>query len=282
MTEYLDEAAAIESTTVGVYRTAATVKGGRRFSFSAMVVVGDRGGSVGIGYGKADQVPPAIEKAQKEARRKMRRYPLIGRTIPHAVTGRFGACTVRLLPASPGTGVIAGAAVRAPLEMLGVQDCLTKSFGSSNTKNLVKAVIDGLDRLRAKETVEHLRGTELEKTMVEEAVERGQAYIEPPRAAEPAADHERSSRPAESNGKSKKPRSKSRPDRKGGSRSDQRKRRPDGRGRDQRKPESKAPEDKPPAPPPPPAETAEQREAPAAKPGEPAGAEAGSDKGSES
>jgi small subunit ribosomal protein S5 len=177
MAEFLDEAAAIESTTVGVYRTAATVKGGRRFSFSALVVVGDRGGRVGVGYGKANQVPPAIEKAQKEARRKMKDYPLVGSTIPHAVDGRFGACRVRLVPASPGTGVIAGAPVRAPLEMVGVQDCLTKSFGSNNAKNLVKAVINGLDQLRSRQMVQHLRNVELEQSAVEEAIERGQALL---------------------------------------------------------------------------------------------------------
>ena len=177
MAEILDESASLESSTVGVFRTAATVKGGRRFSFSSLVVVGDRNGRVGIGYGKANQVPPAIEKAQKEARRKMRSYPLFGRTLPHAVTGRFGACLVRLLPASPGTGVIAGAAVRAPLEMVGVQDCLTKSFGSNNSKNLVKAVLNGLDQLRAKTTVAALRGVEILTTEVEEAVERGKAFM---------------------------------------------------------------------------------------------------------
>ena len=177
MAEILDESAALESSTVGVFRTAATVKGGRRFSFSSMVVVGDRNGRVGLGYGKANQVPPAIEKAQKEARRKMRSYPLFGRTLPHAVTGRFGACVVRLLPASPGTGVIAGAAVRAPLEMVGVQDCLTKSFGSNNSKNLVKAVLNGLGQLRAKSTVAALRGVEILTTEVEEAVERGKAFM---------------------------------------------------------------------------------------------------------
>jgi small subunit ribosomal protein S5 len=176
MVEFLDEAAAIESTTVGVYRTAATVKGGRRFSFSAMVVVGDRNGHVGIGYGKANQVPPAIEKAQKEARRRMKPYPLVGRTIPHAVEGRFGACRVRLVPASPGTGVIAGAPVRAPLEMLGVQDCLTKSFGSTNSKNLVKAVINGLEQLRSREMVQGLRNLELEESEVEEAIGRSAAF----------------------------------------------------------------------------------------------------------
>src|SRR6187549_561611 len=128
MAEFLDDKSVFESTTVGIYRTAATVKGGRRFSFSALVVVGDRNGRVGIGYAKANQVPPAIEKAQKEGKRKARPFPLQGRTLPHAVTGKFGACTVRLLPASPGTGVIAGAAVRAPLELLGIRDCLTKAF----------------------------------------------------------------------------------------------------------------------------------------------------------
>lgn len=196
MAEYLDESQAIESVTVGVYRTAATVKGGRRFSFSSLVVVGDRNGRVGYGYGKANQVPPAIEKAQKEAKRRMRRFPLQGSTIPHAVTGRFGACSVRLMPASPGTGVIAGAAVRAPLEMVGIQDCLTKSFGSNNGKNLVKAVINGLEQLRSKEDVARLRGVELEKTQVEEAIERGRAAIE---VAAPATenDTENAEAPAE-------------------------------------------------------------------------------------
>lgn len=171
MAEYLDDAKAIESTTVGVYRTAATVKGGRRFSFSSLVVVGDRNGRLGYGYGKANQVPPSIEKAQKEARRRMRAYPLLGRTIPHEVTGTFGACRVRLIPASPGTGVIAGASVRAPLEMLGVQDCLTKSYGSNNNKNLVKAVVNGLAQLRTRETVESLRGVTVEKSALETAIE---------------------------------------------------------------------------------------------------------------
>ena len=187
MAEILDESAALESTTVGVFRTAATVKGGRRFSFSSLVVVGDRQGRVGIGYGKANQVPPAIEKAQKEARRKMRSYPLFGRTLPHAVTGRFGACMVRLLPASPGTGVIAGASVRAPLEMVGVQDCLTKSYGSNNSKNLVKAVLNGLDQLRAKSTVESLRGVVIGTTEVEEAIERGKAFMPTSGSGEKAA-----------------------------------------------------------------------------------------------
>jgi small subunit ribosomal protein S5 len=177
MAEMIDESSSIESTTIGVYRTAATVKGGRRFSFSSMVVVGDRNGSVAVGYGKANQVPNAIEKAQKVAKRGMKRFPRTGTTIPHEVLGRFGACSVRLIPASPGTGVIAGAAVRAPLEMMGIQDCLTKSHGSTNPKNLVKAVIDGLSRLRAKELIEELRGVDLGETTVEESIRRSDAIL---------------------------------------------------------------------------------------------------------
>ena len=176
MAEMLEESGGIESTTVGVYRTAATVKGGRRFSFSSMVVVGDRSGRVGLGYGKANQVPLAIEKAQKQAKRDMRSYPLQGQTVPHEVEGRFGACRVRILPASPGTGVIAGAAVRAVLEMMGIQDCLTKSFGSNNPKNLCKAVFQGLDQLRSKADTGRLRGVELGETKVEESIRRGTAF----------------------------------------------------------------------------------------------------------
>ncbi len=177
MAEMLDEQTSLESTTVGVYRTSATVKGGRRFSFSSLVVVGDRGGRVGVGYAKSNQVPQAIEKAQKVAKRKMRNFPLVGRTIPHTVLGKFGACTVRMVPASPGTGVIAGAAVRAPLEMLGVQDCLTKAYGSTNPKNLVKAVMNGLEQLRSKQLIASLRGLDLGATSVEDAIERSKAFM---------------------------------------------------------------------------------------------------------
>ena len=180
MAEFLEGSSGLESTTVGVYRTAATVKGGRRFSFSSLVVIGDRHGRVGMGYGKANQVPPAIEKAQKIAKRSLRQFPLTGRTIPHEVEGRFGACKVRLLPASPGTGVIAGSAVRAMLEMLGVQDCLTKSFGSNNPKNLIKAVMNGLEQLRSKELIESLRGRSVGDTQVEEMIARGEAFIMQP------------------------------------------------------------------------------------------------------
>ena len=177
MAELLDESSSIESTTVGINRTSATVKGGRRFSFSALVVVGDRHGRVGLGYGKANQVPQSIEKAQKEAKRKMRAYPLQGQTIPHQVDGRFGACGVRLVPASPGTGITAGSAVRAVLEMLGVKDCLTKCYGSTNKINLVKATIEALSNLRRREEIEALRGVELGESAVESMVRRGMAFM---------------------------------------------------------------------------------------------------------
>jgi small subunit ribosomal protein S5 len=177
MAELLDESSSIESVTVGINRTSATVKGGRRFSFSALVVVGDRQGRVGLGYGKANQVPPSIEKAQKAAKRKLQAFPLQGKTIPHEVEGRFGACGVRLVPASPGTGITAGSAVRAVLEMFGVQDCLTKCYGSTNKINLVKATIDALSHLRRREEIEALRGVTLGESVVENMVRRGMAFM---------------------------------------------------------------------------------------------------------
>ena len=177
MAEIIDETSSIESTTVGVYRTSSTVAGGRRFSFSAMVVVGDRRGRAGVGYAKSNQVPQSIEKAQKEGRRKMNAFTLQGTTIPHMVVGRFGATTVKLMPAAPGTGVIAGAAVRAVLEMIGVQDCLTKVYGSSNPKNVVKATFGALETLRNRSQVEMLRGVTLPETGVEIAIKRGLAFM---------------------------------------------------------------------------------------------------------
>jgi len=177
MAEMLDESRQLESSTVGVFRTAATIKGGRRFSFSSLVVVGDRQGQVGLGYGKANEVPPAIEKAQKEGRKRLRRIPLQGGTIPHEVIGRFGSSRVKLMPASPGTGVVAGASVRAVLEMVGVTDCLTKVYGSTNKQNVVKAAMNGLEQFQEKERIAELRGVEIGKTEVEEKIERGQAYL---------------------------------------------------------------------------------------------------------
>jgi len=146
---------------VQIRRCSCVVKGGRRFSFSALVVVGDKNGRVGWGYGKATEVPVAVEKAVKNADRNMTDVPLEGRTIPHQVVGRYGAAKVLLLPASPGTGIIAGETVRAVVDSLGVSDILTKSRGSNNPINLVKATFDGLKRLRTRETVARLRGVEL-------------------------------------------------------------------------------------------------------------------------
>ncbi|MFZ5829272.1 MAG: 30S ribosomal protein S5 [Planctomycetota bacterium] len=146
---------------IKIRRCAAVVKGGRRFSFTALVVVGDGKGRVGWGYGKANEVPPAVEKAVKDGSRNMVPVPIEGTSIPHSVTGRFGAGRVVLLPASPGTGVIAGDAVRAVCEACGIRDILTKSFGSTNPTNLVKATIEALLQLRARSDVERLRGVSL-------------------------------------------------------------------------------------------------------------------------
>ncbi|MEM1186258.1 MAG: 30S ribosomal protein S5 [Planctomycetota bacterium] len=177
MAEMLDESTNLESQTVNIYRTAATVKGGRRFSFGALVVVGDKRGKVGYGYAKSKEVPLAIEKAQKVARREMTKLPAIGTTVPHEVEGRFSASKVRLIPASPGTGVVAGATVRAVLEMAGITDCLTKCYGSTNKLNVVKAVFDGIEQLRMREDVAELRGVEITTTDIEERVERGQRFM---------------------------------------------------------------------------------------------------------
>jgi small subunit ribosomal protein S5 len=146
---------------VKIRRCAAVVKGGRRFSFTALVVVGDGKGRVGWGYGKANEVPPAVEKAIKDGARSLVEVPMVGTTIPHTVEGHFGAARVVLVPAMPGTGVIAGNAVRAVCEACGIRDILTKSFGSTNPHNLVKATINALQGLRAQGEVERLRGVSL-------------------------------------------------------------------------------------------------------------------------
>jgi small subunit ribosomal protein S5 len=146
---------------IKIRRCAAVVKGGRRFSFTALVVVGDGQGRVGWGYGKANEVPPAVEKAVKDGTRSLFPIHMEGTTIPHAVKGHFGAAQVVLVPAGPGTGVIAGAAVRAVCEACGLRDILTKSFGSTNPTNLVKATMDALQQLRSQGEVERLRGVSL-------------------------------------------------------------------------------------------------------------------------
>jgi small subunit ribosomal protein S5 len=152
---------AFEETVVRVYRCTKVVKGGRRFSFAALVVVGNRSGQVGIGYGKANEVPQAVEKGIKDAKKNLKRVALNGSTIPHRVIGRFGASKIVLLPASEGTGVIAGSAARAVLELVGVQNILTKSLGSTSPKNLVRATLNGLLKLRSKMQIEEMRGVTL-------------------------------------------------------------------------------------------------------------------------
>jgi small subunit ribosomal protein S5 len=156
------EGSPLEDTVVKIYRCAKVVKGGRRFSFGALVVVGDRAGTVGIGYAKANEVPQAVEKGVKEAKKDLRKIPLLGRTLPHQVMGKFGATRVTLVPASPGTGVIAGLSARAVLEFAGVKDVLTKVYGSTSAKNVLKATMDGLMKLRTQEVIERLRGVEVQ------------------------------------------------------------------------------------------------------------------------
>jgi small subunit ribosomal protein S5 len=146
---------------VKIKRCSAVVKGGRRFSFAALVVVGDNKGKVGHGYGKANEVPPSVEKARKAAMRNMVTVPMQGSTIPHTVKGHYGGAEVILVPASAGTGVIAGAAVKAVCESAGIHDILTKSFGSNNPVPLVKATIEALKKLRTKADIERLRGVTL-------------------------------------------------------------------------------------------------------------------------
>ncbi len=154
----------MEERVVKIRRCAAVVKGGRRFSFNALVVVGDRHGRVAWGYGKANEVPPAVEKATKDATETLKRQPKVqlkGETIPHRIIGRFGASKVIMVPAGPGTGVKAGPGVRDVLEACGIHNILTKTHGSNNPINLVKATIDGLLNLRTREEVARLRGVTL-------------------------------------------------------------------------------------------------------------------------
>src|SRR3954462_11152243 len=154
----------LEERVVKIRRCAAVVKGGRRFSFNALVVVGDKNGRVSWGYGKANEVPPAVEKAAKDAQetlKRQRKVSLRGHTIPHKVIGRFGASKVILVPAGPGTGVKAGPGVRDVLECAGIHNILTKTHGSNNPLNLVKATIQGLLELRTREEVAALRGVTL-------------------------------------------------------------------------------------------------------------------------
>jgi len=143
---------------VKINRSAKVMKGGRRFGFSAMVVLGDGKGIVGLGFGKAREVPPAVEKAVADARKGLVRVSLVQHTLPHAVVGQYRSSQVKLLPAAPGTGILAGTAVRAVLEAAGVRDALTKALGSKNAMNLAKATFRGLVSMRTREEVSSVRG----------------------------------------------------------------------------------------------------------------------------
>ncbi len=165
----------LQERVIEINRVAKVVKGGRRFSFTALVAVGDEDGVVGIGYGKAREVPLAIQKAVENARKDLIRVPKYGQTLTHKIIGRFGAGHVVLRPASPGTGVIAGGGVRAVLELGGVRDVLTKSIGTQNPINLVKATMDGLIRLRRPEEIAELRGLTVAQVL---GVEKSQSATE--------------------------------------------------------------------------------------------------------
>ncbi len=154
---YEDESG-LEETVIRIYRCSKVVKGGRRFSLAALVCAGDRAGRIGIGYGKGNETPVAINKAMAEARKNLKTIALDGQTIPHEVIGRCGASKIIMLPATEGTGVIAGKKLRPLLELAGIRDVLTKAYGSTAPKNLIKAGMDALMKLRTAEQISALRG----------------------------------------------------------------------------------------------------------------------------
>jgi small subunit ribosomal protein S5 len=158
----VEQLSTLSEVLVRINRCAVVVKGGRRFSFAALQVCGNRDGVVGLGYGKGPQGPGALEKAARDGRKHLIRVPVTdGGTIPHEVEATFGASRVRLIPATPGTGIIAGASVRAVCEMAGIKNILTKSYGSTNPVNAVKAALAALAQLRTRETIRELRGVEV-------------------------------------------------------------------------------------------------------------------------
>ena len=171
-------------TVVHINRVAKVVKGGKNFSFSAVVVAGDGSGKVGYGTGKAREVPPAIQKASEQARKEMIEIPLVSGTVPHLVWGRWGATRVLLRPASPGTGVIAGGGVRAVMESAGVADVLTKIVGSRNPFNVVRATFDAIDRLMTSGQVQRLRGVDIKVPEAPEAAESPESPAETENAEE--------------------------------------------------------------------------------------------------
>ena len=150
---------------VAINRVAKVVKGGKNFRFTALMVVGNEKGKVGVGLGKAAEIPEAVRKGVEDAKRHMVDVPIVGTTIPHAVEGRFGKGHVRMLPAEEGTGVIAGGPARAVLEMVGIRDIRTKSYGSNNPSNCVKATIEGLSQLRTAEQIAKARGKSVEEIL---------------------------------------------------------------------------------------------------------------------